>query len=986
MPQRITFLVNQLTLFLFLFIGWLAGSRLLYEALFPRWSWLSRPLVVLSLVALLTLAIWHILGQQKTAVFEPIALAPLLLNLVYLNDPTVDLVRSRLLFAASLWLTALLLSRPWLFERRWLGPLLVITAVLPLYLLTVSHAVGRDDTFEFQVVTPNLGIVHPTGYPLYLLLGRPFTALPFSSVAWRLNLASITYATLAALLLYLTLNRWWKRPLFAVLGAAIIGVAPTLWSQAIVAEVYALHALIVSATLLLLQTIGNWGSEEKRPFDRRLFLLLPCLIGLGLTNHLTTVFLIPPALFVLGVWLGQESGRRWFRSPHLRLAPLMALAGLLPLTLYAYLPIRWQAVNKEPMGGQRFIEWVVGGRFQDALQWQAWLRDPTRYEIVGRLFLENWGWWGLGVAIFGLVMLLIRDWHSGTPLLLLWLGYTFYCLNYYVPDLAVFLIPAQIVVGIGVAAGLMTLLTWREWRLEVSDAPLLPLLLAMILLPMLLRTVDTWRQVDQSVDDGRTRWGTAVLNQPLLPNAAILADSDKFPPLYYLQQAEGMRPDLDISVWPDEAAYRAQLDARLATGQPVYLARFLPGLEGVYHLNSAGPLTLVSTVPRTELPQTAVATLLTFDQLQLVGYEIAPEAATTARHAAVTLYWQAPQGSNTVQQVYLRWDGYPASGGQHPANNYYPTVAWEAGEIVTDFHLLPTPLFSEATAVSLQVALAPPFTPAAELSWQTVTDVTIPPTRTLATERPLRAQVGSAWLTGLSVPPQVRPQTPLPVTVTGLGEMSEITFALRAPTPLGQPIQRPLANAPRQPAQALAVEVATEVENGRFALVATHPAGARCGWMRPVTASCDLTGIQVSGVPLPDNATNFADQIALLSIDVEETILQPGGLLSVTLEWQLLAPLTENYTVFVQVLNEQGQIVGQVDSWPVQGTFPTSQWSSGEKVRDPYQVRLNSELPPGDYRLSVGWYLLATLQRLPVLDGDGQPINDQVTVPGLRVP
>ncbi|MCZ7666310.1 MAG: hypothetical protein M5U34_03215 [Chloroflexi bacterium] len=44
-----------------------------------------------------------------------------------------------------------------------------------------------------------------------------------------------------------------------------------------------------------------------------------------------------------------------------------------------------------------------------------------------------------------------------------------------------------------------------------------------------------------------------------------------------MQQAEGVRPDLDIMVLPDEAAYRAELDGRLAAGQTVYLARFCRG-------------------------------------------------------------------------------------------------------------------------------------------------------------------------------------------------------------------------------------------------------------------------------------------------------------------------------------------------------------------------------------------------------------------------
>jgi hypothetical protein len=136
-------------------------------------------------------------------------------------------------------------------------------------------------------------------------------------------------------------------------------------------------------------------------------------------------------------------------------------------------------------------------------------------------------------------------------------------------------------------------------------------------------------------------------------------------------------------------------------------------------------------------------------------------------------------------------------------------------------------------------------------------------------------------------------------------------------------------------------------------------------------------------VPLPERAVNFNDQIALLDIDVEPTTLPPGGLLDVVIHWQSLAPMSEDYTVFVQVLDAQDRIVGQVDAWPRQGTYPTSQWSPGETVRDPYQIWLDGDLPPGNYRLQVGWYLLATLRRLPVLDAAGTPVDDKLIYPAV---
>jgi hypothetical protein len=187
--------------------------------------------------------------------------------------------------------------------------------------------------------------------------------------------------------------------------------------------------------------------------------------------------------------------------------------------------------------------------------------------------------------------------------------------------------------------------------------------------------------------------------------------------------------------------------------------------------------------------------------------------------------------------------------------------------------------------------------------------------------------------------------------------------------------------APRAPFATL-FELEVGTENGRFPLAITSP-NAICGWLRAAQNGCLLGEVEISGVPLPPGAANFDDKIALLAVDLPDQALTPGGRLRVNLTWQSLAPMAENYTVFVQVLDAQDRLVGQVDAWPLQGTYPTGQWRPGEIVPDPHVVLLSGDLPPGDYRLQVGWYLLSTLRRLPVLDAGGAPIDDKVVIPGL---
>jgi hypothetical protein len=78
-------------------------------------------------------------------------------------------------------------------------------------------------------------------------------------------------------------------------------------------------------------------------------------------------------------------------------------------------------------------------------------------------------------------------------------------------------------------------------------------------------------------------------------------------------------------------------------------------------------------------------------------------------------------------------------------------------------------------------------------------------------------------------------------------------------------------------------------------------------------------------------------------------------------------------------------LYGQVDTWPVQGSYPTSRWRAGEEVADRHAVALESAAPPGTYRVVVGWYLLGTMERLPVVDAQGQPIADAFTLGHFQV-
>lgn len=110
----------------------------------------------------------------------------------------------------------------------------------------------------------------------------------------------------------------------------------------------------------------------------------------------------------------------------------------------------------------------------------------------------------------------------------------------------------------------------------------------------------------------------------------------------------------------------------------------------------------------------------------------------------------------------------------------------------------------------------------------------------------------------------------------------------------------------------------------------------------------------------------FGEAIRLSGLALPPQTVTPGRILPVGLRWQITQPLTEDYTVFVQLLNGANQLVGQRDAQPQP---PTSRWQTDAPVSGQYGLVVEPGTPPGDYRLIAGLYNSATGQRLPPAGG-----------------
>jgi len=177
------------------------------------------------------------------------------------------------------------------------------------------------DSGELAAVVFTFGIPHPTGYPLYLILGFLVSHLPFGiSVIYKLNLFSAITSSVVVVFLYyavcslLTVYYEFKKEkksgdknriiinisentlmYIAFITSVCFGLSKTFWSNAVTNEVYSLHTLFMC--IIIYYSLKIYSNFLNTPF--KLWMALFLFLGLSFSNHLTTVFVIPALVYLL---------------------------------------------------------------------------------------------------------------------------------------------------------------------------------------------------------------------------------------------------------------------------------------------------------------------------------------------------------------------------------------------------------------------------------------------------------------------------------------------------------------------------------------------------------------------------------------------------------------------------------------------------------------------------------------------------------------
>jgi hypothetical protein len=437
--------------------------------------------------------------------------------------------------------------------NRWFGSnlLWVISLTITLGLLLVYQSTAargltwRNDGSDGGDLTGAAavsGVAHPGGYPTYLILARIFLVLPIGALAYRTTLlsvvAAIASATLCSLIvLRSSASRLSHARVGGVLAAFALGLAPLFWSQAIITEVYTLHALFITGLTYLAVLILSATSDRRAGLVRAGGLLL----GVSLGNHLTTLLFIP-AWFGVLYWCERKINLRlWLESS------LCLLVGLL---VYAYVPL--QASQHPPINWGNAADWdgfwwLVSGRGYRGLVFGL----PTdllvtRLQAWAGLIIAQFSWPGLMLALYGLFFAPTVTAASKALTVWLMVVYSIFAIGYGTSDSSAYLLPAVIALAIwlgwGIATGLDSL-TGR-WSALRSVA------LAVVVAALFGNAVHHLPEVDASRDSTAEDYAQAILSQAP-PNAILITskDRDTFS-IWYYHYALRQRPDLVVLVEP----------------------------------------------------------------------------------------------------------------------------------------------------------------------------------------------------------------------------------------------------------------------------------------------------------------------------------------------------------------------------------------------------------------------------------------------------
>lgn len=452
---------------------------------------------------------------------------------------------------------------------------------LLLYWWTLAPTVTLVDSGELIVAAQGLGVAHPPGFPLWVMLAHLAALVPFGNVAVRINFSSALFAALASAVLTLVVAEIMittsdlkipkarknndaanirRLAVFTpALGAGLLlAFSRTLWSYATITEVYTLNTLLILVVFLLTlrwrwvvtQTILSASAPAERIVTKHDAWLYSAaaVFGLALGDHHVTVGLTLPALAVI---VYRTQGLRFFTSRRLLLAALISIAAV--VAVYSYLPFaasRSPAINWGHPRSLQEIWWHITGR-----QYRVFLHfSPStmggQFVDFCRLVSHEYGpaWLPLSLilAVVGFTNAFRNDRTTFWFLFAIIIANLAYCLSYEIAeDKDAYYLPAFIAIAIGAGFGLRWLIRQAAAK-SMSSAGCYGIAAIAVLVTSLTAFAGNWpfnnrRHYFIAQDYVENLFNT------IEPNGTLLTlDWQVVSPVFYSQEIEQQRRDVKV--------------------------------------------------------------------------------------------------------------------------------------------------------------------------------------------------------------------------------------------------------------------------------------------------------------------------------------------------------------------------------------------------------------------------------------------------------
>jgi hypothetical protein len=432
------------------------------------------------------------------------------------------------------------------------------------YLSTMSRSMSYIDGGEITTVLWTLGIAHPTGYPLFTLLGYAFIHLPFfHEVVQRANFFAVVCTAIAGGTFYyvfllshvvlatdgkdLDLKKSKKvflktdstalesRSNFAILSASVAATltlmfSKTFWTQSTVIESYPLQLLLFAIIFVAwLKLYSSPGKQES--------FLAGFALGLGFTNHMTTILTVPSLIFLLILMLRTKKLNR-------RIIQVMILGGALAGLLYLYLPIR---ASQHPLLNwgnpdnlKRFIWHVTAKQFRT---WMFSSFDVFQHQLnvfYSNLYTEFRVSILIAVLGFFVSAIYYKKLFWWTTILLV--SDLIYAANYSIHNIESYFLLAYISIVLFITVGFRFIVE-RLSQLSLGKT----IITFSILFFPIFSAFSNYKEVDASKDHAVEMYVRDILTS-LPKNSVIISyqwDIFVSASLYY-QNVDGLRPDVIV--------------------------------------------------------------------------------------------------------------------------------------------------------------------------------------------------------------------------------------------------------------------------------------------------------------------------------------------------------------------------------------------------------------------------------------------------------